>query len=76
VAAWLDDDRRKMRDSRFDSYFRHIPIDKTDLQKRCLRILSALFKALEERGYKLSADSYGGTVQSFGRNSGTLPEQR
>ena len=32
----------------------HTPIDNTDIDKRRLRILSGLFKALEARGYQLS----------------------
>lgn len=46
-----------MRDARYSSWSRdlHTPVDKTSLNQRRLRILSALFKALEERGYKLTA---------------------
>ncbi len=58
VAAWLEEDRREARARRHDPYFSrlHTAIDKTDLDKRRLRILSALFKAIESRGYKLSVD--------------------
>lgn len=59
VQSWLDEDRRERQARRHDPYFGnwHKPVDKTDLDKRRLRILSAMFKALEERGYKLVADS-------------------
>lgn len=58
VAAWLEEDRREIRANRHDRFFSglHKSIDKTDLDKRRLRILSALFKALEARGYKLIVD--------------------
>jgi hypothetical protein len=58
IAAWLEQDRRERRERRHDSWFssRHEPIDGTELAKRRLRILSAVFKALERRGYKLVAD--------------------
>ena len=56
IESWLEDDRRERRERRrHDSWF---PVrkgtDETDLDKRRLRILSALFKALEARGYKVS----------------------
>lgn len=59
LAAWLQEDRRQWQQRRHDPHLGrwHKPIDKTDLDKRRLRILSALFKALEERGYKLIVDS-------------------
>jgi hypothetical protein len=59
VQAWLDEDRRERQASRHDPYWSrlHTPVDKTELDKRRLRILSALFKALEDRGYKLITDS-------------------
>lgn len=55
VAAWLEEDRRERERSRRDQWLaRHYePIDKTELAKRRLRILSTLFKALEARRYKL-----------------------
>ena len=55
VATWLQDDRRKRRESRYDRWSSNLdkPIDGTDLDKRRLRILSALYRALELRGYKL-----------------------
>ncbi len=55
IAAWLQDDRRERRESRYEPWLSslHKPIDGTDLDKRRLRILSALFKALEARGYQL-----------------------
>lgn len=58
IAAWLEQDRRERRERRHDSWFtsRHKPIDGSELAKRRLRILSAVFKALERRGYKLVAD--------------------
>ncbi len=60
VAAWLQDNRERRRESRHDPWRRnlHKAIDATDLDKRRLRILSALFKALEARGYKLVVDQY------------------
>lgn len=60
VGAWLQDDREKRRESRYDPWRRNLykAIDATDLDKRRLRILSALFKALEARGYKLIVDQY------------------
>lgn len=65
IAGWLQDDRRERRERRFDLWFRdRKPIDGTDLDKRRLRILSGLFKALEVRGYKLVAgESHYGNVQ-------------
>jgi hypothetical protein len=59
VQSWLDEDRRERQASRHDPYWnrRHTPVDRTDLDKRRLGILSALFKALEDRGYKLITDS-------------------
>jgi hypothetical protein len=59
VAAWLQEDHRQSLQRRHDPHFGrwHKPIDKTDLDKRRLRILSTLFKALEERSYKLIVDS-------------------
>jgi hypothetical protein len=50
IAAWLEHDRRERRERRHDQWFstRQEPIDGTDLAKRRLRILSALFKALEK----------------------------
>jgi hypothetical protein len=58
VAGWIERDRREARTHRYDSVFArmHTPIDKTDLDKRRLRILSALFRAIEGRGYKLIVD--------------------
>ena len=66
VASWLQDDRRKRRESRHDRWLSslHKPIDRTDLDKRRLRVLSALYKALEARGYKLVVgESYVRDVQ-------------
>ena len=56
IAGWLQDDRRERRESWLRSL--HKPIDGTDLDKRRLRILSALFKALEARGYQLTVGQY------------------
>lgn len=55
VDSWVQDSRRKQREARYDAWSRDLytPIDKTELDKRRLRIQSALFKALEARGYKL-----------------------
>lgn len=60
IAAWLQDDREKRRQSRHDPWRRNLykAIDATDLDKRRLRTLSALFKALEAREYKLIVDQY------------------
>lgn len=57
VDGWVQDSRRKQREARYDVWSRglYTPIDKTDLDKRRLRLLSGLFKALEARGYKLNA---------------------
>ncbi len=66
IAGWLHDSRQKMREARYDPWSRDLykPVDKTDLDKRRLRILSALFKALEARGYKLTAgESYRRSVE-------------
>lgn len=62
VDGWVQDSRRE---ARHDAWSRGLtPIDNTDLDKRRLRILSALFKALEARGYKLNAgESYRRAVQ-------------
>lgn len=56
VESWLQDDRRERRERRrLDSWLPlRKAIDETELDKRRLRILSALFKALEARGYKLA----------------------
>jgi hypothetical protein len=56
VAGWLHDSQQTMREARYDSWSRNLytPIDKTAIDKRRLSILSALFKGLEERGYKLT----------------------
>jgi hypothetical protein len=58
VAAWIQQDRREIRAHHHDPFLArpHKPIDKTDLDKRRLRILSALFKVIEGRGYKLVVD--------------------
>jgi hypothetical protein len=60
VAGWLQDDRKKRLDARHQPWLRdtHKAIDGTDLDKRRLRILSALFKALEDRGYTLLVEGY------------------
>lgn len=60
IAGWLQDDRRERRESRHEPWLRslHKPIDGTDLDKRRLRILSALLKALEARGYQLIVGQY------------------
>jgi hypothetical protein len=52
VAAWLEESHRQWQQSRHDPYLwrLHKPVDQSDLEKRRLRILSALFKALEELG--------------------------
>ncbi len=66
VDGWVQDSRREQREARYDAWSRalYAPIDKTDLDKRRLRILSALFKALEAREYKLNAgESYRRAVQ-------------
>jgi hypothetical protein len=66
VDGWVQDSRREQREARYDAWSRglYTSIDKTDLDKRRLRILSALFKALEARGYKLNAgESYRRAVQ-------------
>lgn len=66
VDGWVQDSRREQREARYDAWSRglYTPIDKTDLDKRRLRILGALFKALEARGYKLNAgESYRRAVQ-------------
>ena len=57
IESWLQDDRRERRERRrLGSWLPvHKAIDETDLDKRRLRILSALFKALEVRGYQLEA---------------------
>jgi hypothetical protein len=59
IAAWLEEDRQRQRDRMQDSFFRSHskPVDGTHLDKRRLRILSALCKGLERRGYTLSVDS-------------------
>lgn len=66
VDGWVQDSRREQRGTRYDAWSRSLytPIDKTEIDKRRLRILSALFKTLEERGYKLNAgESYRRPVQ-------------
>lgn len=52
---WLQRDREEREKSRRDGWLARIyePIDKSDLDKRRLRILSTLFQALEARSYKL-----------------------
>lgn len=58
ISGWLQEDRRQRQQRRHDPWLRdnHKPIDQTDLDKRRLRILSALFKAIEARDYELTAD--------------------
>jgi hypothetical protein len=66
VDAWIQESRREIREARHDPYMGawRKPIDGTPVEKRRLRILSALFKALEARGYKLVVgDSYRRQVQ-------------
>jgi hypothetical protein len=65
IAGWIQDSRAEMRKARHDSWSSwRKRIDGTDVEKRRLRILSALFKALESRGYKLIVgESYNHTVQ-------------
>lgn len=60
IDNWLQDNRRTRRESRHDPWLRnlHKPIDGTELEKRRLRILSALFRALEARGYELTANEF------------------
>lgn len=55
IDAWIQQSRREMREARHDPWAGNWrkPIDGTPLEKRRLRILSALFKALGARGYKL-----------------------
>lgn len=55
VAGWIQANRRKWEAHQHDAWFKRTyqPIDSGDLAKRRLRILSAFFKALEARGYKL-----------------------
>jgi hypothetical protein len=66
IDAWIQESRREMRAARHDPWMSNWrkPIDGTPLEKRRLRILSALFKALEARGYKLiTGESYRRQVQ-------------
>jgi hypothetical protein len=66
VDGWVQDSRREQRVTRYDAWSRSLytPIDKTETDKRRMRILNALFKTLEERGYKLNAgESYHRLVQ-------------
>lgn len=66
IDAWIQESRREMREVRNDPWAGnwHKPIDGTPLEKRRLRVLSALFKALEARGYKLVVgESYRRQVQ-------------
>ncbi|MEQ8610250.1 MAG: hypothetical protein RIB48_05615 [Parvibaculum sp.] len=59
VAAWLEDERREKRARRGDPWA--LPLkrsDATELDKRRLRILSALLKAIEASGYTLKCERY------------------
>ncbi|MEP4163220.1 hypothetical protein [Maricaulis sp.] len=51
VAAWVEEDQRRRRESRHNSWSVHTPT--TDLDKRIWRIKSALFKVLEKRGHEI-----------------------
>ncbi|MCB1380914.1 MAG: hypothetical protein KDK89_21480 [Alphaproteobacteria bacterium] len=55
IDSWTQESRREARQARHDPWMSRLytPIDGTPLDKRRLRILSALFKALEARGYRL-----------------------
>lgn len=58
VLAWLEEDRRDRQLHRSDWYLRTTkPIDGDALSRRRLLILSALFTALEQRGYKLVVEA-------------------
>jgi hypothetical protein len=58
VLAWIEEDRRDRQLHRSDWYLRTTkPIDGDALSRRRLLILSALFTALEQRGYKLVVDA-------------------
>lgn len=54
VQTWVDEDKRRQRESRHDAWSVHRPA--TDLEKRIWRIKSALFKALEKRGHKVERE--------------------
>lgn len=58
VAAWLEDDRTKRQEARHDPFLHRLyqPLQKNDVAKRRLRILSTLFKALETRNYRLISE--------------------
>lgn len=58
IERWLKEDKEEQRRHRHDSWFAHHAIDKTELDKRRLRILSTMLRALEERGYKLTTSGY------------------
>jgi hypothetical protein len=56
IANWLNEARRNRTRGRLDAWFpTSKEVDATDLDKRRLRILSSLLKALENNGYKLAA---------------------
>jgi hypothetical protein len=66
IAGWVQDSRREIEKARHDPWAARWrkPIDGTALEKRRLRILSSLFKALETRGYKLiPGETYHRAVQ-------------
>lgn len=54
IEAWLDSDRRFVAESRVGGpNLRSLQRHTSTIEKRRLRILTALFKALEKRGFKL-----------------------
>jgi Uncharacterized protein YfbK, C-terminal len=66
IDAWIQESRHEMREARNDPFYQRLykPIDGAPLEKRRLRILSALFRAIEARGYKLIVgESYRRQVQ-------------
>lgn len=67
IAGWLEEEKRKQRDRRTDPWA--LPVtrsDATDLDKRRLRILSALLKAAEVSGYIPICEHYRDVQVQFG----------
>ncbi len=60
IRKWIDEDRGRERENRRSRWpMPHDPIDGSEIQKRGLRILSALFGAWERLGHRVKTDGYG-----------------
>jgi hypothetical protein len=59
IRKWIDEDRQRERENRRSKWpMPHDPIDGTEVQKRRLRILSALFAEWERLGHRVKSEGY------------------